>query len=155
MSQPEIRTTRLFTIRLEVGQMTDLGKTPLGHRRIANVAGGTFEGEELRGTVLPAPAGDWLLVRADGVWTLDVRLTLRTDDGALIYMAYRGMRHGPQWVLDRLAKGEKVDPSEYYFRTTPYFETSSEKYSWLNRIVSVGTGRREATGPIYDVFQVL
>lgn len=155
MSQPEIRTTRLFTIRLEVGQMTDLGKTPLGHRRIANVTGGTFEGEELRGTVLPAPAGDWLLVRADGVWTLDVRLTLRTDDGALIYMAYRGMRHGPQWVLDRLAKGEKVDPSEYYFRTTPYFETSSEKYSWLNRIVSVGTGRREATGPIYDVFQVL
>jgi hypothetical protein len=94
-------------------------------------------------------------LRQDGVLMLDVRITLRTDDGALIYMSYRGMRHGPQWVLDRLAKGEKVDPSEYYFRTTPLFETASDKYSFLNRIVCVATGRREATGPIYDVFQVL
>ena len=104
---------------------------------------------------MSAPAGDWLLLRTDGVLMLDVRLTLRTDDDALIYMSYRGMRHGPAWVLDRLNKGEKVDPSEYYFRTAPLFETSSSKYSFLNRIMSIATGRREATGPIYDVFQVL
>jgi hypothetical protein len=84
-----------------------------------------------------------------------VRLTLKTHDGHLIYMSYRGLRHGPQWVLDRLAKGEKVDPSEYYFRTAPRFETASEKYSFLNRIISVGVGRREASGPIYEVFQIL
>jgi hypothetical protein len=155
MADAELRTAHLFTIWLNVGEMNDLGATPYGNRRIATVTGGRFEGKELRGTVLPSPGGDWLLLRNDGVLMLDVRITLRTDDDALVYMSYRGMRHGPQWVLDRLNKGEKVDPSEYYFRTTPLFETSSEKYSFLNRIVCVATGRREATGPIYDVFQVL
>jgi hypothetical protein len=155
MTDVELRTAHLFNIRLEVGEMNDLGATPYGNRRIAAVTGGRFEGQELRGTVLPSPGGDWLLLRRDGVLMLDVRITLRTHDDALIYMSYRGMRHGPQWVLDRLNRGEKVDPSEYYFRTAPLFETSSEKYSFLNRIISVATGRREPTGPIYDVFQVL
>jgi len=155
MSDVELKTAHLFTIWLDVGEMNDLGATPYGHRRIATVTGGRFEGEELRGTVLASPGGDWLLLRKDGVLMLDVRITLRTHDDALIYMSYRGMRHGPQWVLDRLNKGEKVDPSEYYFRTAPLFETSSEKYSFLNRIMSVGVGRRELAGPIYDVFQVL
>ena len=155
MSEPTLNSAHLFTIRLDVGAMDDMGVTPYGHRRIATVAGGTFEGDELKGTVQPSPAGDWITVRNDGVWELDVRLTLKTHDGHLIYMYYRGLRHGPQWVLDRLAKGEKVDPSEYYFRTAPRFETASEKYSFLNRIISVGVGRREATGPIYEVFQIL
>ena len=155
MADVELRTAHLFTIRLEVGEIGDLGATPYGGRRIATVTGGRFEGEELRGTVMPSPGGDWLLLRNDGVLMLDVRITLRTNDDALIYMSYRGMRHGPQWVLDRLNRGEKVDPSEYYFRTTPLFETSWQKYAFLNRIMAVATGRREATGPIYDVFQVL
>ncbi len=155
MSEAAIRTAHLFTVTLEVGPMADLGKTPYGTRRIATVNGGTFTGKELSGTVERTPAGDWLLLRSDNVLMLDVRLTLRTNDDHLVYMTYRGMRHGPPWVMDRLNKGEKVDPSEYYFRTTPYFETASEKYSWLNRIVTVATGRREPTGPIYDVFQVL
>ncbi|MBX3500546.1 MAG: DUF3237 domain-containing protein [Alphaproteobacteria bacterium] len=155
MSEPTLSSAHLFTIRLDVGAVDDMGVTPYGHRRVATVAGGTFEGDELKGTVQPTPAGDWITVRADGVWELDVRLTLKTHDGHLIYMSYRGLRHGPQWVLDRLAKGEKVDPSEYYFRTAPRFETASEKYSFLNRIISVGVGRREASGPIYEVFQIL
>ncbi len=155
MSDVELRTAHLFTISLEVGETNDLGATPYGNRRIATVTGGRFEGEELRGTVLPSPGGDWLLLRKDGVLMLDVRITLRTHDGALIYMSYRGMRHGPQWVIERLNKGEKVDPSEYYFRSAPLFETASDKYSFLNRIMSVGVGRREPAGPIYDVFQVL
>lgn len=155
MSGPTLNSAHLFTIRLAVGAMEDMGVTPYGHRRIATVAGGTFEGDELKGTVLPTPAGDWITVRSDGVWELDVRLTLKTHDGHAIYMSYRGLRHGPQWVLDRLAKGEKVDPSEYYFRIAPRFETASEKYSFLNRIIAVGVGRREATGPIYEVFQIL
>jgi hypothetical protein len=155
MSGPTLNSAHLFTIRLDVGAMDDMGVTPYGHRRIATVAGGTFDGDELKGTVQPTPAGDWITVRNDGVWELDVRLTLKTHDGHLIYMSYRGLRHGPQWVLDRLAKGEKVDPSEYYFRTAPRFETASEKYSFLNRIIAVGVGRREATGPIYEVFQIL
>ena len=118
------------------------------------MTGGTFEGEELRGTVLPSPGGDWLLLRRDGILQLDVRLTLKTDDDHLIYMSYRGMRHGPAWVIEQLNKGEKVDPSQYYFRTTPWFETSSEKYRFLNRIVCVATGRRDPTGPgLSTVFQ--
>jgi hypothetical protein len=128
MSEPTLNSAHLFTIKLAVGGIEDLGATPYGNRRIATVTGGTFEGDELKGTVLPSPGGDWICVRADGVWELDVRITLKTHDGHLIYMSYKGLRHGPQWVLDRLAKGEKVDPSEYYFRTAPRFETSSEKY---------------------------
>ena len=155
MTEPTLNSAHLFTIKLAVGAMEDMGVTPYGHRRIATVAGGTFEGDELKGTVLPTPAGDWITVRSDGVWELDVRLTLKTHDGHSVYMSYRGLRHGPQWVLDRLAKGEKVDPSEYYFRIAPRFETASEKYSFLNRIIAVGVGRREATGPIYEVFQIL
>jgi hypothetical protein len=152
--KPELRSALLFTLTAEVGRIQDIGATPSGHRRIVEVAGGRFEGEELRGTILPG-GGDWILVRGDGVLLLNVRLTLQTDDKQLIYMSYRGMRHGPQWVMDRLNKGEKVDPSEYYFRSAPWFETASEKYEWLNRIMTIGVGRREASGPVYDVFQIL
>jgi hypothetical protein len=152
--KPELRSALLFTITIELLGMQDIGKTPSGARRIVQVKGGKFEGEELRGTILPG-GGDWIVTRPDGVMLLDVRLALETDDKQLIYMTYRGMRHGPQWVMERLNKGEKVDPSEYYFRTLPWFETASEKYEWLNRILTVAIGRREPAGPVYDVFQIL
>lgn len=150
-----IESRPLFEIRLQVPEIVDLGATPLGQRRIAAVAGGSFEGERLKGTVVAAPAGDWLLVRADGTTALDVRLTLRTDDGELIYMAYRGLRHGPPEVMARLAAGDTVDPKTYYFRVAPTFETASKKYDWLNRLLAIGIGRREKTGPIYSVHEIL
>jgi hypothetical protein len=108
----------------------------------------------MKGAIMPG-GGDWLLLRADGSLQLDVRLTLQTDDDALIYMTYRGFRHGPAEVMKRLNKGEEVDPSEYYFRVAPFFETGAEKYDWLNRIVTVGTGHRLASGPVYKVFEIL
>lgn len=150
-----IETRPLFQIRLQVPQVLHIGDTPLGRRRIAAVTGGDFEGERLRGIVVPAPAGDWLLQRQDGVTVLDVRLLLRTDDDEHIYMSYRGLRHGPPEVMARLAAGEAVDPKSYYFRMAPVFETASQKYAWINKIVAVGTGRREASGPIYSVEEVL
>lgn len=151
-----IQTRPLFEIRLKVPHIVDLGDTPIGRRRIASVTAGAFQGERLRGEVVAnAPAGDWLLQRNDGVVVLDVRLLLRTDDGEHIYMAYRGLRHGPAEVMARLAAGEVVDPASYYFRIAPVFETASKKYEWLNKIVSVGTGRREPSGPIYTVEEVL
>ena len=150
-----IQTRPLFTITLEVPRIVDLGATPNGHRRIATVTGGKFEGERLRGTVQATPGGDWILVRPDGATVLDVRLTLETEDQQLIYMTYRGLRHGPAEVMARLAKGEAVDPASYYFRTTPAFETAAKKYDWLNRIIAVATGRREASGPVYEVYEVL
>lgn len=150
-----IQTRPLFEIRLHVPQIVDLGDTPLGRRRIATVTGGEFDGERLKGTVAGAPAGDWLLQRNDGVTVLDVRLTLRTDDGEHIYMSYRGVRHGPAEVMARMAAGEPVDHGTYYFRIVPIFETAAKKYEWLNRIVAVGTGRREPSGPIYTIEEVL
>jgi len=152
---PEIASEFLFQVRFDVPAIHDLGAGPFGNRRIAEVTGGTFEGPRLKGTVMPAPGGDWLLLRADGVLQLDVRVTLKTDDGALIYMTYRGLRHGPKEVIERLNRGEAVDPASYYFRTSPVFETAAPKYDWLNRIIAVGTGRRQASGPIYDVFEIL
>ena len=86
---------------------------------------------------------------------LDVRLTLETADGGIIGMRYSGYRHGPAAVLERLNRGEQVDPASYYFRIAPFFETSAPKYDWLNRIVGVGTGVRLPQGPVYDVFEVL
>ena len=133
-----LHSSHLFTLSLTVDpNFTEVGETPYGRRRIATVTGGSFEGEELKGTVLPSPGGDWLLLRRDGVLQLDVRITLKTHDDHLIYMSYRGMRHGPAWVIEQLNKGEKVDPSQYYFRSTPSFETASDKYRFLNRIVCV------------------
>ena len=110
MSEPTLRSAHLFTLTLDVDpNFTDVGDTPYGHRRIATVKGGRFEGEELKGTVLPTPAGDWLLMRRDGILMLDVRLTLKTDDGHLVYMSYRGMRHGPAWVIEALNKDVPYD----------------------------------------------
>ena len=150
-----ISTRPLLDLKLTVPSVIDLGDTPLGRRRIATVAGGEFNGERLRGTVVATPAGDWLLQRHDNVTVLDVRLLLRTDDGEHIYMTYRGLRHGPADVMARMAAGEVVDPKSYYFRIVPVFETASKKYEWLNRIVAVGTGRREPSGPIYSIEEVL
>jgi hypothetical protein len=151
---PEIKTELLFKIEFEVPPPLDLGETPYGRRRIARVAGGSFEGPKMKGRVLDG-GGDWLLLRRDGVLQLDVRVTLETDDKQHIYMSYRGYRHGPKDVIERLNKGETVDPGLYYFRATPYFETSSEKYAWVNGICTVATGTRLASGPTYHVFQVM
>ena len=149
-----IESRLLFNVTLSVGTPQLLGRTPAGDRRVVPVLGGTFDGERLRGTVEPG-GSDWILMRPDGAAQLDVRLTLKTDDGALIGMTYRGVRHGPAAVIDRLNRGETVDPSEYYFRTAPFFETSAAKYDWLNRVVAVATGRRPPEGPIYRVFEIL
>jgi hypothetical protein len=150
----EIRTTHLCTVTLEVAGMQPIGATPVGNRRIGLVAGGTFAGPKLRGKVLPGGA-DWIVVRADGVTTLDVRLVLETDDGAAIGMTYRGLRHGPSEVMDKVNRGDPVDPSTYYFRTAVAFETAAAKYVWLNSAIFVGTGDRKPSGPVYDVFEVL
>jgi hypothetical protein len=152
---PEVQSEFLFQIDLTIAPPQSLGATPFGERRIVTVTGGSFEGPKLRGTVVPNSGGDWILVRADGATQLDVRITLETDDGAPIYMTYRGIRAGPPEVIERLNRGEPVDPSEYYFRTAPWFETGSEKYGWLNRIVCVALGERLPIGPRYRVYQIL
>ncbi len=112
------------------------------------------DAERLRGKVL-AGGGDWTLLRADGVLELDLRLTLETDDGALIHMASFGLRHGPPDILAALGRGETVDPSRYYFRTAPRFETSAPQYAYLNCLVAIAVGDRRPGGPIYSIFEIL
>ena len=150
-----VRSEFLFRVQFDVAEVREVGRGPLGLRRIARVSGGSFEGPRLRGVCLPNPGGDWLLFADDGSTRLDVRVILKTDDDAIIYMSYSGVRHGPPEIMARLAAGEVVDPSLVYFRMAPRFETGAEKYDWLNAIIAVGTGERLPTGPVYHVHQVL
>lgn len=150
----EIRTRPLFVMRLDVLPMQVVGAAPGGTRRIGVIPSGTFEGERLSGTVLEGGA-DWQAVRSDGSVTLDVRLVLKTKDDALIGVRYLGLRSGPPEAMARLGRGEAVDPSEYYFRIAPMFETAAPQYAWLNNVLAIGTGHRAASGPIYSVFEVL
>src|SRR5215470_10490900 len=145
----------LMTLQVELPPPQRLGAVPHGTRVIAPIAGGTFAGPRLRGTVLPQGAGDWTLLRGDGVLELDLRLTLATDDGALVHMTSFGLRHGPPDVIAALARGDRVDPSTYYFRTTPRFETGHPKYAFLNRLVAVANGDRRPEGPIYTIDEIL
>jgi hypothetical protein len=149
---PEISTRFLFTIALDI-QISSLGDTPYGRRRIFHFNGGSFEGPKLSGRVLLG--GGWSLIRRDDVMEVDVRVSLETSDRHQIYMAWKGLRHGPKEVMDRLYRGETVDPTSYYFRTTPYFETSSEQYGWMNRICSIARGSLSANARTLDVFEVL
>ena len=150
-----MNTRLLMTLRVTVAAPQNIGAVPNGTRRIAPLSGGGFEGLRLRGTVLPGGSADWLLLRADGVLELDLRATLRTDDGALVSMRSFGLRHGPPEVIAAVARGEAVDPATYYFRTTPRFETGHPAYAFLNRLVAVASGDRRPEGPIYTIHEVL
>jgi hypothetical protein len=148
-----LRTRPLFVLREQVPPLLVIGQTPDAYRRIGLVQGGTFEGERLSGEVVSG--NDWQSVRNDSCIKLDVRLVLRTTDGALIVMTYQCLRAGTPEVMQKLDRGEAVDPTSYYFRMNPMFETSAPKYDWMNRIISVGTGHRLADGPLYSIFEIL
>jgi len=143
-----------MTLQVTVAAPQKIGTVPHGTRVTAPITEGHFEGPRLRGRVLPGGA-DWTLLRGDGVLELDLRLTLQTDDGALIHMTSFGLRHGPPEVIAALGRGEKVDPSVYYFRTLPHFETGDPRYAFLNRLLAVSTGDRRAEGPIYTIEEIL
>jgi hypothetical protein len=151
---PELKSDYLFTIRVGVSKLHDIGQTPIGLRHIDMLGAGSFEGPRLRGKVLSGGM-DQTVFRPDGAMNPNVRLVLQTDDDAMIYMSYTGFRYGTPEVMQLIADGEEVYPSEYYLRNTPYFETASEAYDWLNRVVAVGVGRRMPDHAAYDVFQIL
>ena len=146
----------LFVMELNVAydRIQDVGQAPVGLRRVFPVDGGTFEGARMRGDVLPGGA-DWVLWRADGAMLIDVRIVLRTDDGALIGMQYTGIATSTPEVMARFNRREVVPYADYYVRTTPRFETAAPRYAWLNGIVAVANGARTAGGPVYHVFEVV
>jgi hypothetical protein len=144
----------LMTLQVVVAPPQRVGAVPHGTRLIAPISSGHFEGDRLRGKVLPG-GGDWTLLRADGVLELDLRITLETDDGALIHFTSFGLRHGPPEIIAALGRGETVDPASYYFRTTPRFETGAPQYAFLNRLLAVSRGDRLPAGPIYTIDEIL
>ncbi len=144
----------LYSSRVEVDAPMLLGHSPYGERRIINIKGGSFSGPRLSGRVLPGGA-DWQIIRSDGVAELEARYTLETADGALIYVYNRGIRRGPKEVMERLGSGVYVEPKEYYFRTTPIFETGAQAYSWLNGLITVAAGERRPNEVIITVYEVL
>jgi uncharacterized protein DUF3237 len=128
----------LMLLRFATSATAEIGLTPHGKLFIFPVTGGSFEGERLRGKVL-AGGGDWVTTEADGTFELDVRVTLETDDGALIHMTFTGVR----------------DDANHYFRTLPRFETAAPKYAFLNRLLAVGIGEIRPEGPVHVIDEIL
>lgn len=154
MNSIELRP--LFTIKAEVSAPPQLvGVVPHGYtRRVMCVSGGQFEGERLRGRVLPGGA-DVVLERPDGGLHLDVRLVLETNAGEIIYMTYNGRRNGPTAeIMRRIVNREPIPRGADYFRVLVQFETAAPALKWLNDKVAVGTGTREPDGPVYDIWEV-
>jgi hypothetical protein len=137
MSLP-INARPLMVLRLSTSATHEIGRTSQGALTVFPVVGGSFEGERLRGTVLPG-GGDWVTARADGTFTLDLRVTLETDDGGLIHMTFTGVR----------------DDVRHYFRTVPRFETAAPKYAFLNRLLAVGIGEIRPEGPVHIIEEIL
>jgi hypothetical protein len=149
--KPELELLGRFTVTL--ADPLELGQTPWGRRRIIGITGGRFAGPRLAGEILPGGA-DWQVVHADGAATIDTRYTLRTDDGALVFLATKGVRYGPSEVLAALAERDDVDPASYYFKVGLTFEVADPAYEWLNRTVAIGSAVRHPDAVIYDAYTV-
>jgi hypothetical protein len=149
-----IRQEFAFELRVEVDAIQELGQTVKGIRRIVPITGGTFEGPAISGEVV-AGGYDWQTGRSDGVTEVEARYLLKTDDGSLITIVNQGMRHGPAEVMQRLAKGEFVNPSAYYFRSIPVFETADTRYNWLTQSIFIATGIRLPDQVLIRVYKLL
>jgi len=148
-----ISPTPIFTIHAELGDIRHFGQTPYGERRVIDILGGRIDGPRLQGRILPG--ADWQIVRPDGATDLQARYGIETNHGTRVLVTSDGLRHGPPEVLAALARGEAVDPSRYYFRTLMRFETADPTLAWLNRILALGTGAREARAVRVDVHEVV
>ena len=155
MPVPSLPHKHLLTLRLDVesDRSAQIGKTPEGQRTIAPIGGGSFDGERLRGTVLPGGA-DWVRFRTDGTMMIDVRLTLQTDDAALIYLSYEGRFIGAATALAELAQGKTLHPASYSLLTVAKFECGDEKYRWLNDVIAVGSGQQSGFNPVYTIYEI-
>jgi Protein of unknown function (DUF3237) len=151
---PEPRLTLVYRLEATLGEPLDLGDVAQGHRRIVPQTGGRFSGPEINGELLPGASADWQVVMPDGTSFADLRYTLQTNGGDLLYVQSRGVRHGSAEILARLAHGEDVDASEYTFRTSTKIETAAQELDWLNKGVFISVGARQRAGVIYDTYLV-
>ena len=151
---PDPRLTRVYRLEATLGVPLDLGATARGHRRIVPLTGGTFTGPELNGTLLPGASADWQTVLPDGTALGDIRYTLQTDGGDLLYVKSSGLRHGSADVLARLGRGEEVEAGEYTFRTSTEIETAAPQLDWLNKGIFIGVAGRRPAGVVYETYLV-
>jgi hypothetical protein len=151
---PDPRLTRVYRLEATLAQPLDLGDISQGHRRIVPLTGGTFTGPEIKGKLLPGASADWQIVLPDGTALGDIRYTLETDGGDLLYVQSRGVRHGSAEILARLSRGEDVDASQYTFRTSTQIETAAPDLDWLNKGVFISVGGRQPGGVIYETYLV-
>jgi hypothetical protein len=151
---PDPSLTRVYRLEATLGESLDLGDVTQGRRRIVPLTGGTFTGPELKGRLLPGSSADWQIILADGTVLGDLRYTLQTDDGDLLYVQSHGVRHGSADVLERLARGDDVDASEYTFRTATKIETAAPGLDWLNKGIFISVGARGPGGVIYETYLV-
>jgi hypothetical protein len=151
---PEPRLTLVYRLEAALGSPLDLGEVSQGHRRIVPLTGGTFTGPQLNGKLIGGVGADWQIALPDGTALGDIRYTLQTDGGELLYVQSRSVRHGSPEVLGRLGRGEDVDPSEYTFRASTQIETAADELGWLNRGVFISVGGRRPAGVIYETYLV-
>ena len=152
--EPALQTRYVFTITAQIGGVTSVGDIGTGVRRIILITGGEVKGEAVNGKVC-AFGADFQIIRPNELIELEAKYAFQTDDGAVIYVENRGIRFGPVELLQRLKRGEPVDPKLIYFRTVPKFETGSEKYRWLMESLFIGSAARHADRVVIDVHQVL
>src|SRR5260370_28202859 len=143
---PDPGRTKVSRLEATLGQPMDVGTIAQGRRRIVPLTGGTFTGPELNGKLLPGASADWQIIMADGTALGDIRYTLQTDRGDLLYVQSRAVRHGSPEVLARLARGEDVEASEYTFRTSTQIEAAAPDLDWINKGVFVSVGGRRTGG---------
>lgn len=148
-----ITLEKLFDIHFVIGSINTVGTTPKGQRVIADLGGGSFEGERLRGRVRPS-GGDWGLFMPDGTLRVDGRCCFEVDDGTIVYAIYKGRWAITPEMMARLPSPEGVDPSEYRLRITFEFEAPLGNHDWLNHIMAVAAGRWVEDGIRYEVFEV-
>jgi hypothetical protein len=151
---PQLQTKYVFTITAEIGDVTTAGDIGHGVRRIIPIVGGTVKGAGVNGKVC-AFGADFQIIRPNELIELEAKYAFETDDGATVYVENRGLRFGPVDLLQKLKRGEPVDPKLIYFRTVPKFETGSEKYRWLMENLFIGSAGRHADRVVIDVHQVL
>ena len=151
---PALQTKYVFSLAIKVGAPIVAGDLGHGLRRIIPILGGEVRGEGMKGTVFPSGA-DFQVIRPNGFTELEAKYAFQMDDGAIVYIENVGIRFGPKELLDRIAKGEIVDPALIYFRSAPKFETGAEKYRWLMENLFIGVGARHPDRIEIDVHQVL
>ena len=152
--QPTLATEFVFRLSVDVAAPVTVGETGLGVRRQIAINGGTLKGPGMAGKILPGGA-DFQIIRPNGLIDLVARYVVAMDDGALIYVENTGIRTGPREALERLQRGEAVDPALIYFRTVPRFETGSETYRWMMHTLFVASAARHPAAVVIDVFKVL